>query len=120
LIDWNRGWQDTWANDRTYLGATWLPFFTGVTTHTRLLREWLLDGLGGLDLYLWHQLGPLGPWVVTLLLAAGLAAWWAAWVNSAASAVPAVVGRADAAQMEPPQQEPLSRRGDDAVDVAVT
>ena len=82
LIDFNRGWQDTWANDRTYLEATWLPFFTGVTTHTRLLREWLLDGHGGLDLYLWHQFGPLGPWVVGVLFLGGLSCWWAAWATT--------------------------------------
>lgn len=73
LIDFNRGWQDHWASHLTYLEVTWLPFFTGITTHLRLLREWLMDGTGGLDLYLLYAPGPLGPPLVALLLAFGIA-----------------------------------------------
>ena len=102
LIDWNRGWQDTWANERTYLETTWLPYFTTVTTHTRLLREWLLDGSGGLDLYLWHQFGPLGPSVTALLFTAGLVCWWVAWVSA-----------------DTTRAEPLPRPSDHPVDVPV-
>jgi hypothetical protein len=81
LIDFNRGWQDHWAHDVTYLEVTWLPYFTGITSHLRLLREWLLDGRGGLDLYLGYALGPAG-WPVIggllLLAAAGATAIFAA------------------------------------------
>lgn len=73
LIDFNRGWQDHWASHLTYLEVTWLPFFSGITTHLRLLREWLMDGTGGLDLYLLYAPGPLGPLLVALLLAFGTA-----------------------------------------------
>jgi hypothetical protein len=82
LVDFNRGWQDHWANDLTHLEVTWLPYFTGITTHTRLLREWLMDGRGGLDLYLWHQFGPFGPAVTALLVLSGAACWWAAWKSA--------------------------------------
>jgi len=74
LIDFNRGWQDHWAYGVTYIEVTWLPFFTTLTSHLRLLtREWLMDGIGGLDLYFWHV--PLGSLWVGLLSAAGLACW---------------------------------------------
>jgi hypothetical protein len=78
LIDFNRGWQDHWGHGVTYLEVTWLPFFSGPVAHWRLLmREWLMDGIGGLDLYLWHV--PLGPLWVGLLVAAGLLCWGLAW-----------------------------------------
>lgn len=103
LIDFNRGWQDNWANELTHLDVTWLPYFTLITTHTRLLRQWFMDGLGGLDLYLWHQLGPLGPVVTGLLVATGCACWLAAWRS---------------ADREP--ETVLPRHRDDSIDVAVT
>ncbi len=68
LVDFNRGWQDHWSQGVTYLETSWVPFFSGITAHVRLLRLWLLDGQGGLDLYLLYALGPFGPFVVAALL----------------------------------------------------
>ena len=74
LIDFNRGWQDHWAYGVTKIEVMWLPFFTTQTSHLRLLtREWLMDGIVGPDLYLWHV--PLGWLWVWLLSATGLACW---------------------------------------------
>ena len=61
LIDFNRGWQDHWSLGVTYLETSWVPFFSGITAHVRLLRQWLLDGQGGLDLYLLYAPGPARP-----------------------------------------------------------
>jgi hypothetical protein len=80
LVDFNRGWQDHWAHGVTYLETTWLPFFSGITSHFRLLREWVLDGRGGLDLYLVYALGALGWPALIALLAAALACGAAAWL----------------------------------------
>jgi hypothetical protein len=82
LVDFNRGWQDHWAFGLTYLEVTWLPFFSGITSHLRLLREWLLDGRGGVDLYLAYAFGGAGWVLVVGLLWAGLTAWAAAWLAS--------------------------------------
>ncbi|HEU5318851.1 MAG TPA: glycosyltransferase family 39 protein [Chloroflexota bacterium] len=87
LIDFNRGWQDHWGHGVTYLEVTWLPFFSGPVAHWRLLtREWLMDGIGGLDLYLWHV--PLGPLWVALLVGVGLACWGLAWRSGYDEAAP--------------------------------
>jgi hypothetical protein len=80
LVDFNRGWQDHWSLGVTYLETSWVPFFSGITAHVRLLRQWLLDGQGGLDLYLLYAPGPLGPWVVGGLLVLGGAALSAPWL----------------------------------------
>jgi len=80
LIDFNRGWQDHWSLGVTYLETSWIPFFSGLTAHVRLLRAWLLDGQGGLDLYLLYAPGAAGPWLVTGLLALGGAALATAWL----------------------------------------
>ena len=55
----------------TYLETSWVPFFSGITAHVRLLRMWLLDGQGGLDLYLLYAPGAAGPWLLAALTAAG-------------------------------------------------
>ena len=68
---------------------TSLPYFTGITTHLRLLRHWLLDGSGGLDLYLpsvyqapgWIACGTL----LALALACGAAVWLAQTDGAAGS-----------------------------------
>jgi hypothetical protein len=83
LIDFNRGWQDHWALGVTYLETSWIPFFSGITAHVRLLRAWLLDGQGGLDLYLLYAPGPAGPWLLAALSAAGGAAFATAWITAA-------------------------------------
>jgi len=83
FVDFNRGWQDHWANDLSPIQVTWMPYFTGVVTHWRLLREWLLDGRGGLDLYLLYAPGPSAPVgiaVELLLLAAALTCLTATWL----------------------------------------
>jgi hypothetical protein len=80
LIDWNRGWQDHWALGVTYLEVTWLPYFTGITSHLRLLRQWLMDGLGGVDLYLVYTPGGFGWLLVAALWALSLACWALAWL----------------------------------------
>lgn len=80
LVDFNRGWQDHWSQGVTYLETSWLPFFSGITAHVRLLRQWLLDGQGGLDLYLLYALGPVGVVVVAVLLAGGGALLATAWL----------------------------------------
>ncbi len=80
LIDFNHGWQDHWAHNVTYLEVTWLPYFSGITSHVRLLREWLLDGRVGIDLYLWHVLGPAGPLVTGLLVTAALGCFASLWL----------------------------------------
>ncbi|MGH2369312.1 MAG: hypothetical protein ACRDI2_14050, partial [Chloroflexota bacterium] len=80
LIDFNRGWQDHWAQGVTYLETSWVPFFSGITSHFRLFREWLLDGRGGLDLYLLYAAGPLGPVLVWCLIAAGVALLASVWI----------------------------------------
>ncbi|MBI3970048.1 MAG: glycosyltransferase family 39 protein [Chloroflexi bacterium] len=79
LIDFNRGWQDHWANERTYTTVTWLPYFSGITTHWRLLRQWLLDGVGGLDLYLLYAHPVVGPALLVTLALVAVAAAVAAW-----------------------------------------
>jgi hypothetical protein len=80
LIDFNRGWQDHWAHDLDYIRVTWLPYFTGITTHLRLLRQWLLDGAGGLDLYVLYLHPVLGPVALALLLTLALALGAGAWL----------------------------------------
>ena len=80
LIDFNRGWQDHWASGLSYLEITWLPYFSGITTHTRLLRGWLLDGTGGVDLYLWNLLGRAGPPITLGLAVAGVLCWACVWI----------------------------------------
>jgi hypothetical protein len=88
LIDFNRGWQDHWAHNVTYLEIEWLPFFAGITSHQRLLREWLLDGTGGLDLYLLRGAGAAGPLLLACCIAAAIACWTAAAVATAAPTTP--------------------------------
>jgi hypothetical protein len=80
LVDFNRGWQDHWSLGVTYLETSWVPFFSGITAHVRLLRQWLLDGQGGLDLYLLYAPGPLGPWILGGLLLLGGVALCAPWL----------------------------------------
>jgi hypothetical protein len=82
LIDFNRGWQDHWAHNLSTLDVIWLPYFSGITTHLRLLREWLLDGVGGVDLYFAYQPGGWGWVVIAALSLFGLGCWWAAWLGS--------------------------------------
>jgi hypothetical protein len=79
LIDFNRGWQDHWGHGVTYLETAWLPFFSNITSHFRLFREWLLDDQGGLDLYFAYA-APGAGWAFTVLLllvsvTCALAAW---------------------------------------------
>ncbi|HEV2123283.1 MAG TPA: glycosyltransferase family 39 protein [Chloroflexota bacterium] len=82
LVDFNRGWQDHWAFGVTYVEVTWLPFFSGITSHLRLLREWLMDGSGGVDLYLAYMLGSSG-WILLIAFAlTGSAAWAVAWLSA--------------------------------------
>jgi hypothetical protein len=85
LVDFNRGWQDHWALGVTYLETSWVPFFSGITAHVRLFREWLLDGQGGLDLYFWNAVPGLGPWLTGALLALGATLLAAAWVATPAA-----------------------------------
>lgn len=82
LVDFNRGWQDTWANDRTFSGVLWWPYFTGIVTHFRVFREWLLDGRGGLDVYLLYAPGAAGPLVVALLISVAVGAAAVAWLSA--------------------------------------
>ena len=93
LIDFNRGWQDHWALGVTYLETSWVPFFSGITAHVRLLRMWLLDGQGGLDLYLLYAPGAAGPWLLAALTAAGGAALATAWIGAGDGTAPPATGR---------------------------
>jgi hypothetical protein len=115
LIDINRGWQDHWASELTYLEVTWLPYFGGITTHLRLLREWLLDGRGGVDLYLAYA-GAGGRMLLVALLVAAIACAAAAWLvagDTAGRERLAVVD--DAAEVGEERATPARRRasGDD-------
>ena len=49
LVDFGRGWQDHWALGATYQVAAWVPYFSGVTAHVRLLRSWILGGEASID-----------------------------------------------------------------------
>jgi hypothetical protein len=49
LIDFGRGWQDHWALGATYQATTWVPYFSGVTAHVRLLRAWIAGGAASID-----------------------------------------------------------------------
>ena len=49
LVDFGRGWQDHWALGATYQVTTWVPYFSGVTAHVRLLRSWILGGEASID-----------------------------------------------------------------------
>ncbi len=58
LVDFGRGWQDHWALGATYQVAAWVPYFSGVTAHVRLLRAWVSGGEASIDV-LWLR-GPGG------------------------------------------------------------
>ena len=47
----SRGWQDHWALGVTYQTAAWVPYFSGVTAHVRLLRSWVHGGEASIDVY---------------------------------------------------------------------
>jgi len=51
LVDFSRGWQDHWALGVTYQTAAWVPYFSGVTAHVRLLRAWLAGGEASIDVH---------------------------------------------------------------------
>jgi hypothetical protein len=51
LVDFSRGWQDHWALGVTYQTAAWVPYFSGVTAHVRLLRGWLAGGESSIDVH---------------------------------------------------------------------
>jgi hypothetical protein len=106
LVDFNRGWQDHWALGATYLGTTWIPYFSGITSHFRLLREWLMDGSGGIDLYFWYLHPVFGPLVVSLLLLACVASWTAAWLGSGEASIEEM--KAGAANWLPPPEATAS------------
>jgi hypothetical protein len=116
LIDFNRGWQDHWALGVTYLETSWVPFFSGITAHVRLFREWLLDGQGGLDLYLWNAVAGAGPWLTGGLLALGggllAGTWLAAPPEARVRARPVATGRAPARNGRPSAGAGLDREVD--------
>ncbi len=93
LVDFNRGWQDHWSQGVTYLETSWVPFFSGITAHFRLFRLWLLDGQGGLDLYLLYAPGPFGPFLVGALLVFGAGALASAWLAAAVAPAAPVASR---------------------------
>ncbi|HEX2033893.1 MAG TPA: hypothetical protein VHS99_06895, partial [Chloroflexota bacterium] len=94
LIDFNRGWQDHWAHGVTYLETSWVPFFSGITSHFRLFREWLLDGRGGLDLYLLYAPGGWGLPLLVVLTGLGGVALATVWLAQEARPAGWPAGRA--------------------------
>jgi hypothetical protein len=51
LVDFSRGWQDHWALGATYQTVAWVPYFSGVTAHVRLVRAWLAGGEASIDVH---------------------------------------------------------------------
>jgi hypothetical protein len=51
LVDFSRGWQDHWALGATYQTVAWVPYFSGVTAHVRLVRAWLDGGEASIDVH---------------------------------------------------------------------
>src|SRR5439155_24692718 len=79
LIDFNRGWQDHYALGVDVMAATWLPYHSLITSHFRLLRQWVMDGTGGVDLYLLYAYPPWTTLLMGALLLVGWMALTAAW-----------------------------------------